>query len=86
MSDEKDVVNAKAVGVKKDSMIIFKLVLEGYGEVGEEKAKDLGLIEAGYEYGEWDNYIPVIEGKSKEPEKTRGFINSNQPIRGELKL
>lgn len=86
MTEEKATVNAEAVGVKKDGFLIFKLVEKGYGEIGPERAKELDLHDIGYKFGEFKNYLPVIdeEGEADEPELTEGFINEKQPVRGEL--
>jgi len=86
MSEDKVQVSAEAVGIRKDSHLIFKLRTKDHGDLGPEKAKELGLDDYGYEYGEWDDYMPVVEEEADEPIKTRGFINENQPIKGELNV
>ena len=83
---KKPVVEVSPIGVRKDGMIIFQLSHEDFGPIGPEKAKDLGLLEAGYEYGEWENWMPVIEEDAEDPAQTKGFINSKQPIQGELEV
>jgi len=89
MSDDGKVkVDAKAVGIREDSLLIFKLKTKDHGNIGPEKAKELGLLDMGYEYGEWDDYLPVVDDEQDvdEPVKTKGYVNKNQAIRGNLNI
>lgn len=80
-------VTATAIGVTKNGMILFDLINEERGDkIGPKEAKDLGLLEAGYEYDEFNNFLPVVNGGQESPEKVKAFVNKNQPIRGELEI
>lgn len=83
---DRPTVNVEPIGIRKDGMLIFELNLEGHGPMGPEKADELGLLDAGYEFGEFDDWLPVVEEDKEEPVKTEGYINERQPIRGELEV